>query len=299
MARQLYEYWFVQFDFPDENGRPYKSSGGKMVWKEKLKRELPEGWEVISLPNIATFTNGLACQKFRPSSPTHKLPVIKIREMRDGITAESEWVTSDIPEAVKVYDGDILFSWSASLDVMIWTGGVGGLNQHIFKVEPKSSYPKAFVYIQILDYISVFKGIAEARKTTMGHITQDHLNQSQIVVPNSKAILNAFEKVVSPIMDQYVKTSQESRIFIKQRDELLPLLMNGQVSVMPSEVNCDLAALILRRCLTLGSVLPNHLCATKGLDNQCSRFRTQGLLPRRMPHHNIGKCGFWDVFYPY
>ncbi|MBD5301577.1 MAG: restriction endonuclease subunit S [Bacteroides sp.] len=244
MARQLYDYWFVQFDFPDENGRPYKSSGGKMVWNEKLKRELPEGWEVISLPNIATFTNGLACQKFRPSSPTHKLPVIKIREMRDGITAESEWVTSDIPEAVKVYDGDILFSWSASLDVMIWTGGVGGLNQHIFKVEPKSSYPKAFVYIQILDYISVFKGIAEARKTTMGHITQDHLNQSQIVVPNSKAILNAFEKVVSPIMDQYVKTSQESRIFIKQRDELLPLLMNGQVSVMPPEVNCDLHTIL-------------------------------------------------------
>lgn len=241
MVRQLYDYWFVQFDFSDENGNPYKSSGGKMVWNEKLKRKIPEGWEIVSLPNIATFTNGLACQKFRPISPDHKLPVIKIKEMRDGITAESEWVTSDIPETVKVYDGNILFSWSASLEVMIWTGGIGGLNQHIFKVEPKSLYPKTFVYIQILDYISIFKRIAEARKTTMGHITQDHLNQSQIVVPSSKSILKAFDKAVSPIIDLYVKMSQESKLFIKQRDELLPLLMNGQVSITPPEVNCDLS----------------------------------------------------------
>ncbi|ROS84095.1 restriction endonuclease subunit S [Muribaculaceae bacterium Isolate-036 (Harlan)] len=241
MARQLYDYWFVQFDFPDENGKPYKSSGGKMVWNEKIKREIPEGWKIVSLPTIATFTNGLACQKFRPKSEDEKLPVIKIREMRDGITSESEWVAADIPDAVKVYDGDILFSWSASLEVMIWTGGEGGLNQHIFKVEPKSYYPKAFVYIQILDYISVFKGIAEARKTTMGHITQDHLNQSQIVIPASKSILQAFENTISPIVNLFVKLSQQSKQLMRQRDKLLPLLMNGQVSVMPREINCDLS----------------------------------------------------------
>ena len=211
-----------------------------MVWNEKLKREIPEGWEVSSLPNIATFTNGLACQKYRPTVLEHKLPVIKIKEMRDGITPESEWVTADIPETVKVYDGDILFSWSASLEVMIWTGGSGGLNQHIFKVEPKLTYPKVFVYLQILDYICVFKEIAEARKTTMGHITQDHLNQSKIIVPSSKTILKAFDKFVSPIMDQYVKINQESRLLVKERDRLLPLLMNGQVSITPSEKNCDL-----------------------------------------------------------
>ena len=241
MARQLYDYWFVQFDFPDENGKPYKSSGGKMVWNEKIKREIPEGWKIVSLPTIATFTNGLACQKFRPKSEDEKLSVIKIREMRDGITSESEWVAADIPDAVKVYDGDILFSWSASLEVMIWTGGEGGLNQHIFKVEPKSYYPKAFVYIQILDYISVFKGIAEARKTTMGHITQDHLNQSQIVIPASKSILQAFENTISPIVNLFVKLSQQSKQLMRQRDKLLPLLMNGQVSVMPREINCDLS----------------------------------------------------------
>ena len=86
MAKQLYDYWFVQFDFPDENGKPYKSSGGKMVWNEKLKREIPEGWHCGSLLDIAEYTNGLACQKFRPIDNNY-LPVIKIKEMRDGITS--------------------------------------------------------------------------------------------------------------------------------------------------------------------------------------------------------------------
>ena len=109
MAKQLYDYWFVQFDFPDENGLPYKSSGGKMVWNEKLKREIPEGWLHGSLLDIANYTNGLACQKFRPADE-HKLPVIKIKEMHDGFSSETEYVTADIPENVKVYDGDVLIA---------------------------------------------------------------------------------------------------------------------------------------------------------------------------------------------
>ena len=133
MAKQLYDYWFVQFDFPDENGKPYKSSGGKMVWNEKLRKYIPEGWHCGSLLDIAEYTNGLACQKFRPIDNNY-LPVIKIKEMRDGITSETERVRSDINDDVKVYDGDVLFSWSASLEIMLWAYGKGGLNQHIFKV---------------------------------------------------------------------------------------------------------------------------------------------------------------------
>ena len=134
MAKQLYDYWFVQFDFPDENGRPYKSNGGKMVWNDKLKREIPVGWHCGNLFEIAVFTNGLACQKFRPKDGEISLPVIKIREMHEGFSADTEEVTPNIPESVKVYNGDVLFSWSASLEVMLWAYGLGGLNQHIFKV---------------------------------------------------------------------------------------------------------------------------------------------------------------------
>ena len=237
IAKQLYDYWFVQFDFPNTEGKPYKSSGGKMVWNEKLKREIPEEWHCGNLFEIATFTNGLACQKFRPKDGEVPLPVIKIREMHDGISSDTEEVSPNIPESVKVYNGDVLFSWSASLEVMLWACGLGGLNQHIFKVTSSNDFPKSFYYFQLLNYVDVFKKMAEARKTTMGHITQDHLQQSTIAIPDNKDIVDKFEKRISPIFAQMVKLQEEIQQLSKQRDELLPLLMNGQASL-----NYDLSA---------------------------------------------------------
>ena len=231
IAKQLYDYWFVQFDFPNTEGKPYKSSGGKMVWNEKLKREIPEEWHCGNLFEIATFTNGLACQKFRPKDGEVPLPVIKIREMHDGISSDTEEVSPNIPESVKVYNGDVLFSWSASLEVMLWACGLGGLNQHIFKVTSANDFPKSFYYFQLLNYVDVFKKMAEARKTTMGHITQDHLQQSTIAIPDNKDIVDKFEKRISPIFAQMVKLQEEIQQLSKQRDAFLPLLMNGQVSV--------------------------------------------------------------------
>ena len=231
MAKQLYDYWFVQFDFPNEGGKPYKRSGGKMVWNDALKRNIPEGWHCGNLFEIAKFTNGLACQKFRPKAGETPLPVIKIREMRNGFTADTEEVTPNIPDSVKVFNGEILFSWSASLEVMLWAFGEGGLNQHIFKVTSANGFPKSFYYYQLLDYVDVFKKMAEARKTTMGHITQDHLQQSTIAIPDDKKITVEFEKRISPVFEQMVKLQEEILALTKQRDELLPLLMNGQVSV--------------------------------------------------------------------
>lgn len=230
MAKQLYDYWFVQFDFPNEEGKPYKSSGGKMVWNDKLKREIPEGWSCGTLLDIAQYTNGLACQKFRPTDE-NKLPVIKIKEMHDGISSETEFVKSDIPESVKIYNGDVLFSWSASLEVILWAYGNGGLNQHIFKVTSKNGFPRSFYFFQLIDYIGNFKRMAEARKTTMGHITQDHLKQSTISLPPNTDIANNLEKRLLPIFNAIINNSQEITNLTKQRDELLTLLMNGQVSV--------------------------------------------------------------------
>jgi conserved domain protein len=241
MAKQLYDYWFMQFDFPDENGKPYKSSGGKMIWNKKLKREIPEGWDCGNLFEIATFTNGFACQKFRPKDGEVPLPVIKIREMHNGISSDTEEVSPNIPESVKVYNGDVLFSWSASLEVMLWAYGLGGLNQHIFKVTSANDFPRSFYYFQLLNYVDVFKKMAEARKTTMGHITQDHLQQSTIAIPNDKDIVDKFEKRISPIFERMVKLQEEIQQLIKLRDSLLPLLMNGQVKVgvERSRQNCD------------------------------------------------------------
>lgn len=147
LAKTIYDYWFLQFEFPNEEGKPYKSSGGKMVWNEKLNRMIPDGWKDGNLYDIAEFTNGLACQKHRPIKNNQRLLVIKIREMHNGFTSETEWVRDDIPQKYVIEDGDILFSWSATLETIIWTGGQGALNQHIFKVSEKNC-AKYYVFMQ-------------------------------------------------------------------------------------------------------------------------------------------------------
>lgn len=230
MAKTLYDYWFTQFDFPNEEGKSYRSSGGKMIWNDQLKREIPKGWNVGNLYVIADPINGLACQKHRPKENEESLPVVKIKEMHEGITEETELVSVNIPEKHKIFDGDILFSWSATLEVMYWFGGDAGLNQHIFKVVPINGYSKEYVYHQFSSYVINFVKVAEARKTTMGHITTDHLEQSRIVLPPSE-IVQAFSEMVAPIHEKIGQCKKENRELIKLRNWLLPMLMNGQATV--------------------------------------------------------------------
>ena len=230
MAKRLYDYWFVQFDFPNTDCNPYKSSGGKMVWNEILKREIPDGWEVGNLYDIAEYVNGLACQNYRPKESEKSLPVIKIREMNEGITADTEKVSASIPGKYRIYAGDILFSWSASLEIKIWTGETGGLNQHIFKVIPKGYFSKGYVYQQLSAYLVNFQKMAESRKTTMGHITSDHIKQSRILIP-PKEIISAFTKKTLSIFNYQLSIEKETQKLTALRDRLLPLLMNGQVEV--------------------------------------------------------------------
>ncbi len=240
MAKLLYDYWFVQFDFPmtsaqaaalgkpNLTGHPYRASGGKMIYNETLKRDIPEGWTDGSLLDVATFTNGIACQKY-PADGGETLRVIKIKDMRTGLTAESDIVTANVPSKVKIKNGDILFSWSASLEVMIWAGGEGALNQHIFKVT-SDTHPRSFCYFVLLDYLRHFRMMADLRKTTMGHITIDHLEQSQIAIPDD-AVAEAFEVLTKPIINRMVKAHEENQELTQLRDWLLPMLMNGQVTV--------------------------------------------------------------------
>jgi type I restriction enzyme, S subunit len=228
MAKTLYDYWFMQFEFPNEKGKPYKSSRGKMVWNNELKREIPLAWEVGTLLDIADYMNGLPCQKFRPTGKEF-LRVIKIREMHDGFTEDSELVRHNIPNKAIIENGDVLFSWSASLEVIIWSGGKGALNQHIFKVTSEK-YPKSFYYFQLINYLQHFKMMAENRKTTMGHITQEHLKQSRIVLP-PKELTEELEKIIAPIFQQKIVKQLENQKLIELRDWLLPMLMNGQVRV--------------------------------------------------------------------
>lgn len=229
MAKTIYDYWFVQFDFSDKNGKPYKTSGGKMVWNEELKREIPEGWKVGSLLDIAEYTNGLPCQMYRPNKGEDTLRVIKIKEMHEGFSLDTEYVRAHIPQKLVIDNGDILFSWSASLEVQIWSKGKGALNQHIFKVT-SNKHPKSFYYFQLVHYLNHFKMMAENRKTTMGHITQEHLEQSRIVLP-PKELTNDLETILSPLFAKKVNNEVENQKLVELRDWLLPMLMNGQVKI--------------------------------------------------------------------
>ncbi len=229
IAKLIYDRWFVEFEFPNSKNIPYRSNGGLMVWNEELKREIPSGWSADNLYRIANYVNGCACQKYRPKGE-RGLPVVKIKEMHEGFTNDTEFVSSTIPEKYVIEDGSLLFSWSASLEVMRWTHGRAGLNQHIFHVVPKTPFPLEFVTETLLRYIVNFKAYAEARKTTMGHITSDHIDQSRIVIPPA-SILSSFHTIVSPIFDRMLYLEKQMQGYSYLRDWLLPMLMNGQVEV--------------------------------------------------------------------
>ena len=231
LAQALFKHWFIDFEFPNENGEPYKSSGGKMVQSEL--GEIPEGWEIKSLDTIAHYENGLAMQKYRPDNEKESLPVLKIRELNQGyVDSRSDRCTKNIKESVKVYDGDVIFSWSGTLLVKIWFGGEAGLNQHLFKVTSKY-YPKWFYYLWTKHYLERFINIASDKATTMGHIRRADLSDAKVFVPPDHLLKN-FNKVFSPILDMIIIKGIEERKLSRLRDELLPKLLSGEIE-LPDE----------------------------------------------------------------
>lgn len=237
LAQTLFKHWFVDFEFPNENGEPYKSSGGKMV--ESELGMIPEGWEVKSLSDIASFQNGLAMQRYRPALNEESLPVLKIKELRQGFTNnDSDRCSIDIKDSVKVFNGDVIFSWSASLLVKLWVGGNAGLNQHLFKVT-SDDYPKWFYYMWTKHYLDEFNAIAKDKATTMGHIKRSHLNESKVLIPTEKK-LTELTSIFNPLISKKIKTVKENNKLEKIRDTLLPKLLSGEIELPESmEVTDD------------------------------------------------------------
>lgn len=231
LASTLFKRWFVDFEFPDKNGNPYKSSGGKMITSEL--GDIPEGWEVSNLTSVANYKNGLAMQKFRPTGE-ESLPVLKIKELNQGFTdSNSDKCDIDIRDDVKVYDGDVIFSWSGTLLMKLWTGGKAGLNQHLFKVT-SDKYYKWFYYLWTKYYLRSFIEIAKDKATTMGHIKRQHLEEAVVLVPNIELLENLNE-VLSPIIDMIVKKGLEISNIETMRDNLLPKLLSGEIEISDAE----------------------------------------------------------------
>jgi len=194
--------------------------------------KIPMGWEIKSLSGIANYLNGLALQKYPPKGGGD-LPVIKIRELKNGITDNTDKANSNLPQEYIIVDGDILFSWSGSLEVVLWGNGTGALNQHLFKVTSEK-YPKWFYYYWTLNHLQEFKMIAEGKATTMGHIKRHHLDDAKCLVPDEKA-LEKMGKLMAPLIEMQIKNLIEIRKLAQIRDALLPKLMSGEVRVQLEE----------------------------------------------------------------
>ena len=246
IAQTLFKRWFIDFEFPNEEGKPYKSSGGKMI--ESELGEIPEGWKIKNLLEVGDFINGLAMQKYRPLDTEDSLKVIKIKEMNSGFSKESELCSVNIPDTYKVNFGDILFSWSGTLKVMFWNKECGGLNQHIFKVIPKN-VNKLFLYFWLKIHLQTFIQIAQSKATTMGHIKRNDLNNSKIIVPNTEFWIYK-EKILNSYLEKIVYQSKEIEKLIELRDYLLPKLMNGEIDVSNLKIskilNSDLSFYLIQ-----------------------------------------------------
>jgi len=191
---------------------------------------IPAGWRKGNLLDIANYLNGLAMQKFRPQGHEIGLPVLKIKELRQGSCDDSSELCSlSIKPEYIIHNGDVIFSWSGSLLVDIWCGGTCGLNQHLFKVT-SDVYDKWFYYLWTAHHLARFIAIAADKATTMGHIKREELAKAEVLIPCEEDY-TSFNSIMQPIFELIISNRIESRKLAALRDELLPKLMTGEIDV--------------------------------------------------------------------
>ena len=246
MARQLYDYWFVQFDFPDENGKPYKSSGGKMAWDEKLKRDIPEDWKSNKISEIAkTYSGGTPTSSNKDYYDSKDVPWINSGELNESFITATDNYISEFGlnnSSAKIYPANsiLVALYGATAGKVSFLSFEASSNQAVCGVIPNHANLTEYLYIALSSlckyYISLSTGSAR------DNISQATVKDTLLLFPNNK-ILGEFHILASKIFDKIINCQLEILNLTKQRDELLPLMMSSQVSVMPSEVNCDLSEL--------------------------------------------------------
>lgn len=205
-AQAIFKSWFIDFE-------PF---GG----------EMPEDWKLSSLSNIADYLNGLAMQKFRPKDEEVGLPVLKIKELRQGFAGEdAELCSPNIKSEYIVNDGDVFFSWSGSLLVDLWCGGKCGLNQHLFKVTSQK-FDKWFYYLWTKHHLYHFVFLAPDKATTMSHIKREELDKAEVCIP-TKADYNKIGSSLEPMIETIIAKRVENQRLTLLRNKLLPKLMSN------------------------------------------------------------------------
>jgi type I restriction enzyme S subunit len=253
IARAVFTSWFVDFDpvrrhpLTHPHG-PHAAASSKApaptlpkplaaLFPTRLVDspigEVPEGWRVEGIDANIKFLNGLALQKFPPKDG-RSLPVIKIAQLRKGDTDGADRASADLDPEYIVQDGDVLFSWSGSLECVLWAGGPGALNQHLFKVT-SATLPKWFYYLWVHHHLPDFRHIAAGKATTMGHIQRHHLTQALVTVPNDPRLTQAMDQFFAPLIDALSVRAVQNRTLAALRDALLPKLISGELRIADAE----------------------------------------------------------------
>ena len=225
MAKQLYDYWFVQFDFPNEEGKPYKSSGGKMVWDDKLKREIPDGWSAKSIFDEMSVQYGFPFSTEDFTEEVTSIPVVRIRDILDNtISAYSREETDD---KYRLNEADLLIGMDGNFHMNYWIDNIAYLNQRSVRLRSKQKSNVSIVQARydIEPYIKAKE--QRAKGSTVGHLSDKDLKELKVMVCPNRRMRDALDSLLYRI----IANRKENLCLTKQRDDLLPLLMNGQVSV--------------------------------------------------------------------
>ena len=226
LAKTIYDYWFVQFDFPDENGKPYKTSGGKMVYNDILKREIPEGWEVDNIFNVASIQYGFPFSTEFFNENKIGVPVIRIRDIKDNQI--SNFSTEEkIDSKYIIKKGEILIGMDGNFHINYWANDNCYLNQRVVKIQG-IELSNIYLKEQIEPYIKTRE--KSISRTTVGHLSDKDLRSINIIIPNN-LIMIKINSFYNNALNKFIENLQQIQHLQSLRDWLLPMLMNGQISV--------------------------------------------------------------------
>ena len=226
LAKTIYDYWFAQFDFPDENGKPYKSSGGKMVYNEVLKREIPQGWEVDNIFNVASIQYGFPFSTEFFNENKIGVPVIRIRDIKDNQI--SNFSTEEkIDSKYIIKKGEILIGMDGNFHINYWANDNCYLNQRVVKIQG-IELSNIYLKEQIEPYIKTRE--KSISRTTVGHLSDKDLRSINIIIPNN-LIMIKINSFYNNTLNKFIENLQQIQHLQSLRDWLLPMLMNGQISV--------------------------------------------------------------------
>ena len=228
LAKQLYDYWFVQFDFPNEEGKPYKSSGGKMVWNEKIKREIPEIWELLPLFKASDVQYGFPFATEQFTEEITNVPVVRIRDILEGTT--SAYSQEETDDKYRLKEGDVLVGMDGNFHMNFWHNNVAYLNQRCVRLRPYDDSTVSSIQILHSIYPYIKAKEKNAKGSTVGHLSDKDLKGLFLIKPIESAFFHP-RKTFDEILALFIENRKQILSLTKQRDELLPLLMNGQVTI--------------------------------------------------------------------